>query len=416
MSETFVVVGAGLAAAKAVEELRSAGFEGDGRRVRRRAPPALRAAAAVQGLPARQRRARVGLRARPRLVRRERRRPAARARASPRSTRRPTSCAPATGSRPTTGCCSRPARRRGTSRWPTTPAPRWPTSAPSRTASASRRRSPTAPASWSIGGGWIGLETAAAARKAGCVRHRPRVARPAAAAGARPRGRRRSSPTCTASTASTCAPASQVSGDREGRRPGRRTPRRTADSVEADLVVVGIGVAPNVALAEAAGLDDRQRRPRRRAPRAPPTPTCSPPATWPTRRTRCSAAGSASSTGTPRSSRARPPRTRCSAHDADLRPAALLLHRPVRPRHGVRRQRRPRRLRRGGAPRRHQRGGGRTFTAFWLRGGRVAGRRCTSTTGTPPTTCAASSAAGRRRRGSRDESTSLEDLGEGLSS
>ena len=54
---------------------------------------------------------------------------------------------------------------------------------------------------------------------------------------------------------------------------------------------------------------------------------------------------------------ARPPRRRCSARTARLRPAAVLLHRPVRPRHGVRRPRRPGRLRPGRVPRRRRRAG-----------------------------------------------------------
>ena len=51
-----------------------------------------------------------------------------------------------------------------------------------------------------------------------------------------------------------------------------------------------------------------------------------------------------------------------------LRPAALLLHRPVRPRHGVRRQRRP-----DGYDEVVLRGdvGARVFSAFWLQDGRV---------------------------------------------
>ena len=55
-----------------------------------------------------------------------------------------------------------------------------------------------------VGGGWIGLEVAAAARDGGHRGHGPRGGRAAAARRAGPRDGRRSSPTCTASTASTC--------------------------------------------------------------------------------------------------------------------------------------------------------------------------------------------------------------------
>ena len=70
MSETFVVVGGGLAGAKAVEELRSAGFEGDvvvygdEHHLPYERPPL------SKGYLLGQRRARDGVRARPRLVRR----------------------------------------------------------------------------------------------------------------------------------------------------------------------------------------------------------------------------------------------------------------------------------------------------------------------------------------------------------
>ena len=92
-----------------------------------------------------------------------------------------------------------------------------------------------------------------------------------------------------------------------GDAPTTASSRPTA-RVPADLVVVGVGVAPNVELAEAAGLavDNgiaRRRRaahvgaerPRRRRRRQ---PTC----------TRCSAGGSGSSTGPTRSTQARSPR------------------------------------------------------------------------------------------------------------
>ena len=352
MSQTFVVVGAGLAAAKAVEELREAGFEGtvvvfgDEHHLPYERPPL------SKGYLLGNDDARDGLRARPGLVRRQRRRPAARRRGHRASTRRRTSYAPATGSSPTTGCCSPPARARATSPRPTTPAPPSPTCAPSRTASGSRRRSRAAPAIAVIGGGWIGLEVAAAARDGGVVGDGARVARPAAAAGARPRG-----------GAGLRRPAPRARRRPPDRRPGRR--RRRATAARSSSASATAARSRPTCWSSASASRPTSRSPRRPGWRsttassstsacAPPTPTCSPPATSPTPSTRSSAGGSASSTGTTRSSRARRSPHAMLGDDDDLRPAALLLHRPVRPRHGVRRQRRPGRLRRGGAARRHQ--------------------------------------------------------------
>ena len=253
MTQTFVVVGAGLAAAKAVEELRDRRVRGHGGGVRRRAPPALRAAAPVQGLPPRQRRARDRVRARPRLVRRERRRPAARAAGHRDRPGGPRRAHRATASRPTTSCWSPPARHRGTSRWPTTRALPWPTSAPSRTASGSRRRSPPA-------------RGRGDRRRLDRSRDRPRP--PATPAPTSPCWSRstcrccgcsdprwpRSSPTCTASTGSTCGSGCRSSASRQRRRPRPSYAWPTATRSRPTCVVVGIGVAPNVALAEAAGL------------------------------------------------------------------------------------------------------------------------------------------------------------------
>ena len=144
-----------------------------------------------------------------------------------------------------------------------------------------------------VGAGWIGLEVAAAARDGRVRGDRLRDRRPAPAAGARadrgagvrrpaPRPRRR--------------PAPGHAGERGG--PGRRRPRRRG----------------------------RRGHPTgRHWPRRPGSPSttgcswmpgcarrcraCSPSGTSPTTPTRCSAAGSGSSTGTPRSTRPRWPRT-----------------------------------------------------------------------------------------------------------
>ena len=179
--------------------------------------------------------------------------------------------------------------------------------------------------------------------------------RPPAAAAARARAGdgRRSSPTCTASTASTCAPAS----------PSRRSSRRRHDDVGAVLLADGTGSRPTSSssasarrptssLAEAAGLDVDNGVARRR------------------QRLRTSdpdvfAAGDVANAEHPVLGRQvrvehwanalnQPaPRPRGDARRGRrLRPAAVLLHRPVRPRHGVRRARRPAARRGGGARRR----------------------------------------------------------------
>ena len=122
-------------------------------------------------------------------------------------------------------------------------------------------------------------------------------------------------------------------------------------TLDADVVIVGIGVTPNVELARSCRAQRRQRHPRRRAPahlrrrhlrrrgrrqRLPPAAGPAPP-----RRTLGQRAAPAG--------RRRQDHARQGRH---LRPAALLLHRPVRPGHGVHRLRRARRLRPGRDPRR----------------------------------------------------------------
>ena len=104
----------------------------------------------------------------------------------------------------------------------------------------------------------------------------------------------------------------------------------------ADVVVVAIGAAPNVALAEAAGLEPVAPElgaacsSTHAADRDPDIFAAGDVATW---TIRCSAAGSGWSTGPTRCTAARRRPARCSASRV-LRPGAVLLQRPVRPGHG----------------------------------------------------------------------------------
>ena len=275
---------------------------------------------------------------------------------------------PAAASRPTPSWCWRPAPRPAGSRWPTTAVRRWPTCAPSTTPTGSSAALTAGGRVVIIGGGWIGLEVASAAARGrrGSPYSRPcelplvRVLGPEVGRGLRrppPRARRRPAPRTavdasrpTATVASTLGDGSTVDG-RPARRRRRRRARRRRSPRRAGLDV------DNGVLVD--------------APCAPPTPTSSPSATSPTRTTRSSGADRGSSTGTPRSSRARPPRATCSGEDESLRRAAVLLHRPVRLRPGVRRQPRPRGVRRGGAPGRRRRAAswpGGCATATWSAG------------------------------------------------
>ena len=132
---------------------------------RSRAAPAVRAAAAVQGTPARQRRARLGPRPPGRVVRRPRRRAASPAARSPSSTWTPaTSCSASAGS-PTTASSSPPAPSRGASRSPTASGADVTYLRTLDDSLALKDR--LAEHLLIIGAGWIGLEVAAAARTAG---------------------------------------------------------------------------------------------------------------------------------------------------------------------------------------------------------------------------------------------------------
>ena len=221
--QVVVIVGGGLAGAKAAEALRSQGF--DGRIVligeEETAPTSARRCprTTCRARPTGKR-----LRAPRGLVRRARRRAAARhgrhrdRPRPPRGDRCPAASSSgydklllATGSlaAPPAGARRGPGRR-------ALPAPR------SATATGSATRSPPRPGSLIVGAGWIGLEVAAAAAAAGRRGDRRGGRRAAAAARARPARWRRSSPTCTASTGSTCGSAcrSPRSPAAAGRRPG----------------------------------------------------------------------------------------------------------------------------------------------------------------------------------------------------
>lgn len=161
-----------------------------------------------------------------------------------------------------------------------------------------------------VGAGWIGLETAAAAREYGCevTVVEPRAVPLHAALGPE--------------LGAFFADVHRRHGVdvRLGREvtgllgPGhvRAVATHDGEEIPADLVIVGIGVSPNTELAERAGLavdngilvDESS---------APTTPTSTPPVTWPTRSTPCTAPASASSTGPTPSTGERPRPRPCSA-------------------------------------------------------------------------------------------------------
>ena len=243
---------------------------------RRRAAPALRAPAALQGRDRRRgagaegdRRRRAARRGRHRLPPRRRAATAidraARARALRRRRRRS----------PTTGCCSPPARGRGRCRCPAPTARPPRCCARSTTPPASAPRSARAGGSRSIGGGFIGLELAAS---------RPQ---------ARRRGRR-SSRRCRGCSPAACRPRSprvlQARHVAEGVSfhfgariaaitAARRRAVATARTIPADLVVVGIGAVPEHRARRRGRARHRQRHRRRRDASPPPTRRSSPPAT-----------------------------------------------------------------------------------------------------------------------------------------
>ncbi|MEK8227494.1 FAD/NAD(P)-binding oxidoreductase [Oerskovia sp. M15] len=108
-----------------------------------------------------------------------------------------------------------------------------------------------------VGDGWIGMEVAASARSMGLdVTVVGRSVHPSAVCSGR------SSARCTGrSTRTTGAPAPQRPGRRDHGERGRVSGVDMHDGthVEADVVVVGVGVTPNVGFAEAAGITLRDR-------------------------------------------------------------------------------------------------------------------------------------------------------------
>ena len=204
---SIVIVGAGLAGGTAATELREQGYDGQVVLVGAEEHPPVRAPAALEGLPARQRPARRRLRA-----------PAATG--TPSTTSTSVSASRRRRSTPTPTSCRRPAGDLTYERLLLATG-----AEPRRLAMAEESGVPTAylrtiedsdrlKEAFGAGGrivvvgaGWIGLEVAAAAREGRLRGDRLRDRRAPAAAGARADRRRRSSPTCTASTASTSGSA-----------------------------------------------------------------------------------------------------------------------------------------------------------------------------------------------------------------
>ena len=310
-----VIVGAGLAGAKAAQALREEGFDGRRRAARGRARAALRAPAAVEGATcaASPPRAQVyvhdaGFYDEHAIELRTGRavEPIDAAGRDGRARRR-------RAARATTGCCSPPAREPRRLRCP----------APSSTASSTCARSPTPTrcASASCAGGRRRRD------RRGLDRLRGRgVGAPEGHGG----DARRAVARCRSSA---CSAASSARSTRERprrarRRAAARTRRRRRSRATERVERVRLARRPRARLRlrrrrrrrGAARRARRARRARGRRRRRSSTTVpaderrraSSPPATSPARTTRCSGAGCASSTGPTRSTRARPRRARCS--------------------------------------------------------------------------------------------------------
>ena len=163
-----------------------------------------------------------------------------------------------------------------------------------------------------IGAGWIGLETAAAARAAGAEVTVLEHGRAAAAARARATRSRQVFADlhrdhgvdlrCGVQVAAITARTADVDG----------VELADGTAIDAD-VVSSASASPRTSSSPSGRARRRQRHPRRRSICAPPTRTSTPPATSPTPTTRCWAGSSASSTGPTRCTSRPSPRRRCSA-------------------------------------------------------------------------------------------------------
>ena len=163
-----------------------------------------------------------------------------------------------------------------------------------------------------VGAGWIGAEVAASARQRGLE---VTVIDPATVPLERVLGREVGRRLPRHPRRPRRADADRAPASRRFEGDGAVERVRTSDGreLECDFVVVGVGVQPRTAARRRGRPRRRQRDPRRRAPADQRRPACSPPATSPTPTTPSTASGSASSTGPTRSTRARPPPATCSA-------------------------------------------------------------------------------------------------------
>ena len=346
----FVIVGASLAGAKAAQALRDEGYDGTHHPDRRRGRPALRAAAAVQGVPAGKVRAGEGVRPPRGLVRRARRRPAAAdrghrtrpVRAGGRPRRRRAArlrrgaadhrvgapAADAARRRPRRGPVPAPAGgQRGASRPPSARPAGSRSSVPAGSAWR-RRRQPGRPDSRSPS--W-----------------RPPSCRCSGSSGPR---WRRCSPTCTGATASTCASACRWPSSSASRERSPVSGWPTAASSTPTSCWSASGSCRTTAWPATPGSTSTTA--------SPSTRTCAP------SDPRVYAAGDVANAYHPKLGRhirvehwANARRQGRDRREVDarpgrrVRPAAVLLQRPVRPRHGVHGLRRAGRLRPGGLPR-----------------------------------------------------------------
>ena len=149
-----------------------------------------------------------------------------------------------------------------------------------------------------IGGGWIGLETAAAARMAGAEVTVLEAGRAAAAARPGPRVATVFAELHTAHGVDLRCGVTVAAIRPAATDPTTAGGVQLADgtALDADVIVVGVGVTPNIELARACLLDvdngilvDQHLRTS--------DATSAPPGTWPTPTTRCWAGGCASNTG-----------------------------------------------------------------------------------------------------------------------